>query len=81
VDYKPALTSDIVPAPETPPSALPPVHARSTTTTGTLTDGLHQVTTRYLCAGYVVENGKITMCAPILRKKLAYWTTIAVPVN
>jgi hypothetical protein len=40
-------------------------------------DGLYRVTTRYLCAGYVIENGKITMCAPILRKRLAYWRTIA----
>jgi hypothetical protein len=49
-----------------------------TTTGGTLADGLYRVTTSYLCAGYVVEDGKITMCAPILRKRLAYWRTIAV---
>lgn len=40
-------------------------------------DGLYQVTTRYLCAGFVVEKGRITMCAPILRRKLSYWMTIA----
>ena len=40
-------------------------------------DGLYQVTTSYLCAGFVVENGKVTMCAPILRSKLEYWKTIA----
>ena len=40
-------------------------------------DGLYQVTTRYLCAGFVVESGTVTRCAPILRKKLAYWQTIA----
>lgn len=43
-----------------------------------MTDGLYQVTTRYLCAGFVVVNGKVTLCAPILRKKLTYWKTIAV---
>ena len=40
-------------------------------------DGLYQVTTSYLCAGFVVENGRITLCAPILRKKLDYWKTVA----
>ena len=38
-----------------------------------MTDGLYQVTTKYLCAGFVVESGQVTVCAPILRKKLAYW--------
>jgi hypothetical protein len=40
-------------------------------------DGLYQVTTSYLCAGFVVEQGKVTRCAPILRKKLSYWMTVA----
>ncbi len=40
-------------------------------------DGLYMVTTSYLCAGFVVENGVVTRCAPILRNKLAYWKTIA----
>ena len=41
-------------------------------------DGLYRVRTSYLCACFVIENGKVTMCAPILRKKLEYWKTIAV---
>jgi hypothetical protein len=40
-------------------------------------DGLYQVATRYLCAGFVVLDGEVTMCAPILRKRLGYWKTIA----
>jgi hypothetical protein len=44
-------------------------------------DGLYQVTTPYLCAGYVVHNGRITQCAPILRKRLTYWRTIAVRIR
>lgn len=40
-------------------------------------DGLYRVTTKYLCAGFVVENGKVTRCAPILRKNIKYWMTIA----
>jgi len=40
-------------------------------------DGLYRVTTRYLCAGFVVEGGKVTRCAPILRKRLVYWLRLA----
>lgn len=40
-------------------------------------DGLYRVTTRYLCAGFVVEHGRVVACAPILRRKLDYWQTIA----
>ena len=45
-----------------------------------MTDGLYRVTTSYLCAGFVVEGGVVTMCAPILRKRLSYWMTIAVRI-
>jgi len=38
-------------------------------------DGLYRVTTSYLCAGFVVEGGKVSRCAPILRRKLDYWKT------
>lgn len=40
-------------------------------------DGLYQVTTKYLCAGFVIQGGKVVQCAPILRKKLTYWLTVA----
>jgi len=40
-------------------------------------DGLYQVKTSYLCAGFVVKNGTVTRCAPILRKRITYWITIA----
>jgi hypothetical protein len=40
-------------------------------------DGLYQVTTSYLCAGFSVKSGKVILCAPILRKRLAYWVTVA----
>jgi hypothetical protein len=42
-----------------------------------LRDGLYQVVTRYLCAGFVVSGGVVVVCAPILRKKLSYWMTVA----
>lgn len=41
-------------------------------------DGLYQVTTRYLCAGFVIKDGRVTTCAPILRNRIEYWKTIAV---
>lgn len=44
-------------------------------------DGLYQVTTRYLCGGFVVKAGQVVKCAPILRKRLDYWRTIAVWVK
>lgn len=46
-----------------------------------MSDGLYRVTTRYLCAGFVVAGGYVTECAPILRNKLAYWRTIATRIG
>jgi len=40
-------------------------------------DGLYRVTTSYLCAGFVIEGGQVIACAPILRRRLSYWMTIA----
>jgi len=40
-------------------------------------DGLYQVTTSYLCAGFVIRDGKTIKIAPILKKKINYWKTIA----
>lgn len=46
-----------------------------------MSDGLYRVTTSYLCAGFVVHGGEVMMCAPILRKRLRYWKTVAVRVG
>jgi hypothetical protein len=40
-------------------------------------DGLYRVDYRALCAGFVVEAGRVTRCAPILRKRLAFWMGVA----
>lgn len=40
-------------------------------------DGLYRVVTPYLCAGFFVEDGRVTDCAPILRKRISYWVTVA----
>lgn len=42
-----------------------------------MSDGLYRVVTPYLCAGFVIERGRVTLCAPILRRRLAYWMTRA----
>jgi len=40
-------------------------------------DGLYRVVTPYLCAGFVVQGGKVIECAPILRRRIDYWMTKA----
>ena len=42
-----------------------------------LSDGLYAIVTQDWAAGFVVERGSVTMCAPILRKRLSYWITVA----
>jgi len=44
-------------------------------------DGLYQVTKYKICAGFIVQNGKVLACAPILRKEFNYWKTIAKEVK
>ena len=44
-------------------------------------DGLYQVTAYNLCAGFVVKDGVVIMCAPILRRRLAYWLSLAARVG
>ena len=41
-------------------------------------DGLYRVETPYLCAGFVMRGGKVIECAPILRRRIDYWKTVAV---
>lgn len=36
---------------------------------------------RHLCAGYVVQNGRITLCAPSLGKRISYRTIIALRIG
>ena len=33
-------------------------------------DGLYRVVSSYLCAGFVIRDGRVVDCAPILRKNL-----------
>lgn len=40
-------------------------------------DGLYQVTWRGVCAGFVIRDGRLAECAPVLRRRFAYFKTIA----
>jgi hypothetical protein len=33
-----------------------------------------------MCAGFTVKAGKIDQCAPILRKRIKFFSTIAQPI-
>ena len=46
-----------------------------------MSDGLYRGTTSYLGAGFVVHDGRVVACAPILRRKLGYWMTVAVRLD
>jgi hypothetical protein len=43
----------------------------------TLSPGLYRVATPHLCAGFTIEAGRVTTVAPILRRRLAHWLTVA----
>lgn len=36
-------------------------------------DGLYQVDYGSICAGFVIEGGRLAACAPILERRFAYW--------
>jgi hypothetical protein len=36
-------------------------------------DGLYQVRWRNVCAGFIIEKGRVTVCAPILRRRVEFF--------
>lgn len=40
-------------------------------------DGLWAVLTDRFVAGFVVEDGRMVRCAPILRRRIDHWVTMA----
>jgi hypothetical protein len=42
-----------------------------------LKDGLYQVRTKDVCAGFVVHGGMVEACAPVLRKNILFWFKVA----
>ena len=44
-------------------------------------EGLYRICTPRLCAGFVLREGKVIACAPVLRRRLAYWRKIAASIE
>ena len=44
-------------------------------------DGIYQVVHCSFTAGFVICDGRVTQCAPILRKRLKHWMTVAEKVG
>lgn len=40
-------------------------------------DGLYHVTNSRFSAAFRIEGGRVTWCAPILRRRIAHWMTVA----
>lgn len=40
-------------------------------------DGLYVVNHKGITAAFVMRDGEVTTCAPILRKEIKYWKTVA----
>jgi hypothetical protein len=40
-------------------------------------DGCYLVSTKQITAAFVIRNGEVTSCAPILRNKIEYWKGVA----
>ncbi len=40
-------------------------------------DGLYRVETPRFTAGFVIRGGKVAEVAPILRKRIGHWKTVA----
>lgn len=38
-----------------------------------LEDGLYQVKYKGITAGFAINNGELTICAPVLRKNFKHW--------
>lgn len=43
-------------------------------------DGVYQVTTPHITAGFVVRKGKVVTVAPVLMSNFSYWKKIAVKI-
>ena len=40
-------------------------------------DGLYQVIYKGICAGFVLHKGQAVNVAPVLRRRMSFWRTIA----
>ncbi len=44
-------------------------------------DGLYRIEYKGICAGFVLHKGRVVRAAPVLRRSIAFWRTIAVRVG
>jgi len=40
-------------------------------------DGLYQVAYKGICAGFVLQDGIVVICAPVLRRRIDFWKKVA----
>ena len=40
-------------------------------------DGLYRVTYEGICAGFVLHKGRVVSAAPVLRRRMRFWASIA----
>lgn len=40
-------------------------------------DGLYRVEYKDICAGFVIEGGRVILCPPVLKRRLQFWIRIA----
>jgi hypothetical protein len=45
-----------------------------------LQDGLYRVIYGSICAGFIIKEGRLVECAPVLVKKFGFWKTMAVRI-
>lgn len=55
--------------------------ANKTWTAPALSDGLYQVNKFGISAAFEIRGGKVTQCAPVLVRKLAYWMNHATRIG
>ena len=44
-------------------------------------DGIYRVVYKGICAGFVIKDERIIRIAPVLRRKIDFWKTIAKRIN
>ncbi len=44
-------------------------------------DGLYRIDKYDKCGGFVVEGGRVVLCAPVFRKRFDFWVRFAVWLN
>jgi len=40
-------------------------------------DGLYRIEYKVICVGFVLYRGRVVVSAPVLRRRMGFWITIA----